>query len=221
MGPAFFLHLATKMVAARDTLQVRDWRSFSREYEKSKREEIEDKYKELSKKYDLIDKEFKSLKKTNGDSSNDITEKEKEIENLNNDIKKKDKEIAALNSKVEDLETEKKALNSEMDNLKVKIEELMKEPAQKTDETVSDDETIVISRISNTEFESSSFTSTRYKVGLSRDCRIMTFKLDILGSATCINGIIKLPLVANYVQFTGKKDYQAEITDDGAMLIRL
>lgn len=37
-GPAFFLHLATKMVAARDTLQVRDWRSFSREYEKSKRE---------------------------------------------------------------------------------------------------------------------------------------------------------------------------------------
>lgn len=38
MGPAFFLQLATKMVAARDTLQVRDWRTFSREYDKSKRE---------------------------------------------------------------------------------------------------------------------------------------------------------------------------------------
>lgn len=37
LSPTFFLHLATKMVAARDSLSVGDWRSFSREFDKSKR----------------------------------------------------------------------------------------------------------------------------------------------------------------------------------------
>jgi hypothetical protein len=48
----------------------------------------------------------------------------------------------------------------------------------------------------------------------------MTFKVDILGSAVCMNGTISLPALAQYLPFGGKKDYHANIIN-GEMRISL
>ena len=49
----------------------------------------------------------------------------------------------------------------------------------------------------------------------------MTFKADIMGSATCNNGTIMLPTLANFIPFTEKKDYAVQLTANGEMLIYL
>lgn len=97
------------------------------------------------------------------------------------------------------------------------IESLKKEDAVE----VKIDQSPIITRISATEFQSPSFNSARYRVFLSRDCRFMTFKADIMGSATCNNGTIMLPTLANFIPFTEKKDYGVQFTANGEMLIYL
>ena len=182
---------------------------------KTKMEVLEANYKTLHDSYEKIDKELKALRKSGGDVSGELAAKDKEIESLNKEIKKKDKDIAALNSSIADAE-------EEIDGLKKEIEEL-KESQKETDvpEEERKGDSNVITRISETGFRSDIFTGTRYKVSLSRDCSYMTFKVDILVSARCVNNTIDLPKVSKYLPFNGTKDYTAESLADGSILIRL
>ena len=48
----------------------------------------------------------------------------------------------------------------------------------------------------------------------------MTFKVDLMGSAVCINGVISLPALVNYLPFNGKRDYSV-VNLNGEMRILL
>ncbi len=191
----------------------------SYEVEKGKKEELNEKYNALHDSYELIGKELKTLRRNGKDNADGLASREKEIDDLRKDLKKKEKEITSLESKMSDLEKEKESLKRELTELKMDIENNSADKGEL--KPPSNEEVQIISRVSNTRFQSSSFTGTRYKVSLSRDCSIMTFKVDILGSATCINGIIELPSVSKYLPFTAKRDYPVEFLEDGRMLIRL
>ena len=115
------------------------------------------------------------------------------------------------------MEEERDSLDFEKKQLMEEIESLKKEDVVKAEI----DQSPIITRISATEFQSLSFNSARYRVFLSRDCRFMTFKADIMGSATCKNGTIMLPTLANFIPFTEKKDYGVQLTANGEMLIYL
>ena len=187
--------------------------------EKGKKEEAERKATELGKKYaDAID-EIKDLKKTieKNDNSDAIKEKEDVIGELNKALKDRESELKEKEKEIESLKEKRDSLDSEKKQLMEEIESLKKEDAVE----VKIDQSPIITRISATEFQSPSFNSARYRVFLSRDCRFMTFKADIMGSATCNNGTIMLPTLANFIPFTEKKDYGVQFTANGEMLIYL
>lgn len=187
--------------------------------EKGRKEEAERKATELGKKYaDAID-EIKNLKKAieKNDNSDAIKEKEGVIGELNKALKDRESELKEKEKEIESLKEERDSLDFEKKQLMEEIESLKKEDAVE----VKIDQSPIITRISATEFQSPSFNSARYRVFLSRDCRFMTFKADIMGSATCNNGTIMLPTLANFIPFTEKKDYSVQFTANGEMLIYL
>lgn len=187
--------------------------------EKGRKEEAERKATELGKKYaDAID-EIKDLKKAieKNDNSDAIKEKEDVIGELNKALKDRESELKEKEKEIESLKEERDSLDSNNKQLKEEIESLKKEDVVKAEI----DQSLIITRISATEFQSPSFNSARYRVFLSRDCRFMTFKADIMGSATCNNGTIMLPTLANFIPFTEKKDYGVQLTANGEMLIYL
>ncbi len=187
--------------------------------EKKKREDAEKKVTEIGKKYaDAID-EIKDLKKAieKNDNTDAIKEKEDVIGELNKALKDRESELKEKEKEIESLKEERDSLDSEKKQLMGEIESLKKEDAVE----VKIDQSPIITRISATEFQSPSFNSARYRVFLSRDRRFMTFKADIMGSATCKNGTIMLPIIANYIPFTEKKDYSVQLTANGEMLIYL
>ncbi len=187
--------------------------------EKKKREDAEKKVTEIGKKYaDAID-EIKDLKKAieKNDNSDAIKEKEDVIGELNKALKDRESELKEKEKEIESLKEERDSLDSEKKQIMEEIESLKKEDAVE----VKIDQSPIITRISATEFQSPSFNSARYRVFLSRDCRFMTFKADIMGSATCNNGTIMLPTLANFIPFTEKKDYSVQFTANGEMLIYL
>lgn len=181
--------------------------------EKTKRETLDNNYKILHDNYVQIDKELKILRKTGGNTSEEIIAKNKELEDLYKLIKKKDKELSSLNTRISEIENEKESLINE-------IQELKKVDNNKT-ESPQEDNVNIITRITGTKFQSKLFISTRYKVSLSRDCSHMTFKVDLMGSATCIDSIIELPTIIKYLPFSGEKDYPIEFTNGNEMLIHL
>ena len=188
------------------------------ETEKKKREVADGKLTDLSKELSGAKKEISTLKKnvkTDDDSAikkkdGEIAELKKELKKKEGELKDKDEEISSLQGEKDTLSSEKKRLAEEIESLK-KNEEVA--PAA--------DEVPIITRISATEFQSTSFNSARYRVQLSRDCRFMTFRVDIMGSAVCNNGVIALPKLAGYIPFTGQKDYKVQSTLDGEMCIDL
>lgn len=187
--------------------------------EKEKKEEAERKATELGKKYDDATDEIKNLKKAieKNDNSDTIKEKEDVIGELNKALKDRESELKEKEKEIESLKEERDSLDSEKKQLMEEIESLKKED----DVEVKIDQSPIITRISATEFQSPSFNSARYRVFLSRDCRFMTFKADIMGSATCNNGTIMLLTLANFIPFTEKKDYGVQLTANGEMLIYL
>ena len=186
---------------------------------KGNKEEAERKATELGKKYSDATDEIKDLKKAieKNDNSDVIKEKEDEIARLNRILKEKESKLKEKEEQIKSLEEERDALDSNNKQLIEEIESLKKEDVVKAEI----DQSPIITRISATEFQSLSFNSARYRVFLSRDCRFMTFKADIMGSATCKNGTIMLPILANYIPFTEKKDYGVQFTANGEMLIYL
>ena len=187
--------------------------------EKGKKEEAERKATELGKKYADATDEIKDLKKAieKNDNSDVIKEKEDEIARLNRILKEKESKLKEKEEQIKSLEEERDSLDSNNKQLMEEIESLKKEDVVKAEI----DQSPIITRISATEFQSPSFNSARYRVFLSRDCRFMTFKADIMGSATCNNGTIMLPTLANFIPFTEKKDYGVQLTANGEMLIYL
>ncbi|WP_400153396.1 hypothetical protein [Candidatus Methanarcanum hacksteinii] len=187
--------------------------------EKGKKEEAERKATELGKKYADATDEIKDLKKAieKNDNSDVIKEKEDVIGELNKVLKDRESELKEKEKEIESLKEERDSLDFEKKQLMEEIESLKKEDAVE----VKIDQSPIITRISATEFQSPSFNSARYRVFLSRDCRFMTFKADIMGSATCNNGTIMLPTLANFIPFTEKKDYGVQLTANGEMLIYL
>ncbi len=187
--------------------------------EKEKKEEAERKATDLSKRYADATDEIRDLKKAieKNDNSDAIKEKEDVIGELNKALKDRESELKEKEKEIESLKGERDSLDSEKKQLMEEIESLKKEDAVE----VKIDQSPIITRISATEFQSPSFNSARYRVFLSRDCRFMTFKADIMGSATCNNGTIMLPTLANFIPFTEKKDYGVQLTANGEMLIYL
>ena len=187
--------------------------------EKGRKEEAERKATELGKKYADATDEIKDLKKAieKNDNSDAIKEKEDEIARLNRILKEKESKLKEKEEQIKSLEEERDSLDSNNKQLMVEIDSLKKEDVVKAEI----DQSPIITRISATEFQSLSFNSARYRVFLSRDCRFMTFKADIMGSATCKNGTIMLPTLANFIPFTEKKDYGVQLTANGEMLIYL
>lgn len=187
--------------------------------EKGKKEEAERKATELGKKYADATDEIKDLKKAieKNDNSDVIKEKEDVIGELNKVLKDRESELKEKEKEIESLKEERDSLDSNNKQLMEEIESLKKEDVVKAEI----DQSPIITRISATEFQSLSFNSARYRVFLSRDCRFMTFKADIMGSATCNNGTIMLPTLANFIPFTEKKDYGVQFTANGEMLIYL
>ena len=187
--------------------------------EKGRKEEAERKATELGKKYADATDEIKDLKKAieKNDNSDAIKEKEDVIGELNKALKDRESELKEKEKEIESLKEERDSLDSNNKQLIEEIESLKKEDVVKAEI----DQSPIITRISATEFQSLSFNSARYRVFLSRDCRFMTFKADIMGSATCKNGTIMLPTLANFIPFTEKKDYSVQFTANGEMLIYL
>ena len=187
--------------------------------EKGRKEEAERKATELGKKYADATDEIKDLKKAieKNDNGDVIKEKEDVIGELNKALKDRESELKEKEKEIESLKEERDSLDSEKKQIMEEIESLKKEDAVE----VKIDQSPIITRISATEFQSPSFNSARYRVFLSRDCRFMTFKADIMGSATCNNGTIMLPTLANFIPFTEKKDYSVQFTANGEMLIYL
>lgn len=187
--------------------------------EKGRKEEAERKATELGKKYADATDEIKDLKKAieKNDNSDAIKEKEDVIGELNKALKDRESELKEKEKEIESLKEERDSLDSNNKQLIEEIESLKKEDVVKAEI----DQSPIITRISATEFQSLSFNSARYRVFLSRDCRFMTFKADIMGSATCKNGTIMLPTLANFIPFTEKKDYGVQLTANGEMLIYL
>lgn len=187
--------------------------------EKERKEEAERKATELGKKYADATDEIKDLKKAieKNDNSDAIKEKEDVIGELNKALKDRESELKEKEKEIESLKEERDSLDSNNKQLIEEIESLKKEDVVKAEI----DQSPIITRISATEFQSLSFNSARYRVFLSRDCRFMTFKADIMGSATCKNGTIMLPTLANFIPFTEKKDYGVQLTANGEMLIYL
>ncbi len=201
--------------------------------EKRKLEDTEAKLTDAAGRADRLDKELKDLKKKVQKNEEAVNSgKDSEIESLKKNLDKTKIKLQEANDKVKALETKSGEAASENDTLKAEnaglredIEKLRKELDERPSLSMSgadaqSAESTVISRISPTEFQSPSFTGPRYRVSISRDCTFMTFKLDIMGSAICINGVISLPAVANYVPFNGKKDYTAAVIN-GEMRIVL
>ena len=187
--------------------------------EKERKEEAERKATDFSKRYADATDEIKDLKKAieKNDNSDAIKEKEDVIGELNKALKDRESELKEKEKEIESLKEERDSLDSNNKQLIEEIESLKKEDAVE----VKIDQSPIITRISATEFQSPSFNSARYRVFLSRDCRFMTFKADIMGSATCKNGTIMLPTLANFIPFTEKKDYGVQLTANGEMLIYL
>lgn len=187
--------------------------------EKGRKEEAERKATELGKKYADATDEIKDLKKAieKNDNGDAIKEKEDVIGELNKALKDRESELKEKEKEIESLKEERDSLDSNNKQLIEEIESLKKEDVVKAEI----DQSPIITRISATEFQSLSFNSARYRVFLSRDCRFMTFKADIMGSATCKNGTIMLPILANFIPFTEKKDYGVQFTANGEMLIYL
>ena len=187
--------------------------------EKERKEEAERKATDFSKRYADATDEIKDLKKAieKNDNSDVIKEKEDEIARLNRILKEKESKLKEKEEQIKSLEEERDSLDSNNKQLMEEIESLKKEDVVKAEI----DQSPIITRISATEFQSLSFNSARYRVFLSRDCRFMTFKADIMGSATCKNGTIMLPTLANFIPFTEKKDYGVQLTANGEMLIYL
>lgn len=200
--------------------------------EKKKRESLEKKNQDLNGKYDEVNKELKNLKKMLKENREESQDKKDEIIDKNkktiDDLKA---QIKTLNEEKDSLTKEKQqeidrnaVLSSQIDELNVKIEGLSEElrnketlqPAVQTPEAPTG---MVISRISPTDFQSSLFTGPRYRVKFARDCSFISFKMDILGKATCKNGIISLPQLSAYLPFVKITDYTAILSDDGSYTV--
>ncbi len=196
------------------------------ESEKKKRENADTNLASAKKELETAKTEMKKLRKTAEKNDGSILkEKDDEIAKISKQLKNKESKMAAADDKIKKLQDDLVRLESEKKDLVSENERLQKEldaAGKKTDDGKEDGAgEIIISRISATEFSSSSFTGTRYRVNLSKDCTFMTFKVDITGSAVCVNGTIMLPAIANYVPFSGKKDYRVQMTPNGEMMIPL
>ncbi len=188
------------------------------ETEKKKMEAADGKLTALNTKLNDAKKEIDSLKEAaKADDGGAIKKKDEEIAKLKKDLREKEDELKEKEGEIGSLQAEKQTLISGREQLIGEIESSKKD--EETEPMA--DEAPIITRRSATEFQSSSFTGTRYRVQLSRDCRFMTFKVDIMGSAVCNNGVITLPKLADYIPFTGQKDYRVQSTPNGEMLIDL
>lgn len=186
------------------------------ETEKKKREVADGKLTDLSKELSDAKKEISTLKKNvKTDDGSAIKKKDREIAELKKELKKKEGELKDKEGELRTSEEKNGTLTKEIERLTGEIE------SSKKDEEVESVEVPIITRMSATEFQSTSFNSVRYRVQLSRDCRFMTFRADIMGSAVCNNGVIALPKLADYIPFTGQKDYKVQSTLDGEMRIDL
>ncbi|AMK13765.1 hypothetical protein AUP07_0716 [methanogenic archaeon mixed culture ISO4-G1] len=192
---------------------------------KNENAELRKENSKLQKSEDALKKQINQQNKTIEEKKKELERSQTEIKTLKDNLKKRpvekvvekdDSEIKKLNKKLESvtasLETEKSEngklheqiedKDSEIEELKGKISDLEKELESHVKGEPETAGTIVWD--SPTSFKSDLFTEKRYAVKLARSGEYITFTPDIEGKAVCIDNVIDLPAIGDYLNYESR-----------------